>query len=252
MSRFLGGACCAVVALWGLVLFAQEAVDEKAVDPLAKFEHQSEPANAEERIETALNEQLRSPLDFTEIPLNEIINTLADEYDIPIVFDNAALDEVAISPEIEVTVNLRNVPLRSALNLILRQPGIEDLTYVIDENVLLITTKERADATLQVRMYRIDDLEMFADPPREGAQGWTDFTPLVRVITSCVEPDSWKQNDTGDGDIILIRPGVLVVAQTHMVHEKIEQVLGQLRAVKANFGSDPENVLGDSPAALAR
>ena len=115
-------------------------------------------SDAEERIQSALREPLKAPLDFTEVPLNEIINTLQDEYDIPIVFDTAALDEVAISPETEVTVNLRNITLRSALNLMLKNPGIEDLTYVIDEEVLLITTEDRANATLKVKVYPVADL----------------------------------------------------------------------------------------------
>lgn len=115
-------------------------------------------SDAEERIQTALREPLKAPLDFPELPLNEIINTLQEEYEIPIVFDTAALDEVAISPETEVTVNLRNITLRSALNLMLKQPGIEDLTYVIDEEVLLITTEDRANSTLKVKVYPVADL----------------------------------------------------------------------------------------------
>jgi len=115
-------------------------------------------SDAEERIQSALREPLKAPLDFTEQPLNEIIETLEEEYEIPIEFDNAALDEVAISPEAEVTVNYRNITLRSALNLMLKQPGLEDLTYVIDEEVLLITTIDRADATLKVKVYPVADL----------------------------------------------------------------------------------------------
>ena len=115
-------------------------------------------SDAEERIQTALREPLKVPLDFTELPLTEVINTLSEDYDIPIVFDNAALDEVAISPETEITVNLRNITLRSALNHMFKQPEIQDLTYVIDDEVLLITTIERADATLKVKVYPVADL----------------------------------------------------------------------------------------------
>ena len=115
-------------------------------------------SDAEERIQSALREPLKAPLEHTEEPLNEVINLLQEDYDIPIVFDNAALDEVAISAETEVTVNLRNITLRSALNHLFKQPGIEDLTYVIDDEVLLITTIDRADATLKVKVYPVADL----------------------------------------------------------------------------------------------
>ena len=39
-----------------------------------------------------------------------------------------------------------------------KQPGVEDLTYVIDDELLLITTQDRADATLKVKVYPVADL----------------------------------------------------------------------------------------------
>ncbi len=118
----------------------------------------SSSSDSEERIQSALRQPLKAPLDFTELPLNEILNILQEDYDIPIILDLAALDEVALSPDTEITVNIRNVTLRSALNLMLKQPGVEDLTYVIDEEVLLITTEDRANATLKVKVYPVADL----------------------------------------------------------------------------------------------
>ena len=57
-------------------------------------------------------------------PLNNIIEVIKDEYEIPIVFDEAALEELGVSSETEVTINLRNVTLRSALNhLLSRSPA---------------------------------------------------------------------------------------------------------------------------------
>ena len=115
-------------------------------------------SESEERIQAALREPLKAPLQYEDQPLNEIINTLQDDYDIPIMFDNAALEEVAISPDTEITVNLRNISLRSALNHMLRQPGLEDLTYTIDDEVLLITTEEKANEALKVKVYPVADL----------------------------------------------------------------------------------------------
>jgi len=115
-------------------------------------------SKAEERISSALREPLKAPLDYVDQPLSDILNTLSDDFEIPIVFDDSALDEVAVSPETEITVNLYNITLRSALNLMLKKPGVEDLTYVIDEEVLLITTEDRANETLKVKVYPVADL----------------------------------------------------------------------------------------------
>ena len=118
----------------------------------------SSASESEERIQSALRQPLKAPLEFTDLPLNEILEIIEDEYDIPIIIDTAALDEVVISPDVEISVDIRNVSLRSALNLMLRQPGVEDLTFVIDEEVLQITTQDRADSTLKVKVYPVADL----------------------------------------------------------------------------------------------
>ena len=53
--------------------------------------------------------------------------------------------------------------------------------------VLLITTQERADATVIVRIYRVDDLDLF----RDGTKADQDlgFSSLTTTIVSCVSND---------------------------------------------------------------
>jgi VWA domain-containing protein len=111
---------------------------------------------AEMRIMAALREPLKAPLEYFGQPLSEIMNLLQEDYDIPIHIDTQQLDLLAISSEVEVTVNLRNITLRSALKLLLEQ--VEDLTYVIEDEVLKITTKDKAAETLQVKVYPVADL----------------------------------------------------------------------------------------------
>ena len=118
----------------------------------------SSSSKAEERIQAALREPLKIPMEFIEQSLNDVIAELQDVYEIPIQFDTSALNDVAISTDTEVTINISNVTLRSALNLMLKQPDLQDLTYVIDEEVLLITTKDVADETLKVKVYPVADL----------------------------------------------------------------------------------------------
>ncbi|MCA9231331.1 MAG: VWA domain-containing protein, partial [Planctomycetales bacterium] len=115
-------------------------------------------SKAEERIQTALREPLKAPLEFVDQPLVDVVAQLVEEYQIPIQFDNSALNEVAISTDTEVNASLSNISLRSALNLMLKAEGLEGLTYVIDEEVLLITTEDRANETLTTKVYPVADL----------------------------------------------------------------------------------------------
>lgn len=175
-------------------------------------------------IEAALDSKLKSPLEYQEQPLNEVIAVLQEEYNIPILFDNAALEEVAISPDTQVTVNLRNITLRSALRLILRQPGLEDLTFVVSDEVLLITTEEKANETLEVKVYRVDDLVTTSKSEF--------YDSLVETITRCVAYHTWMANDKGEGEIQLMHPGMLIVTNTREVQDQVGDLLQKLRTTR--------------------
>jgi len=235
MSRFVRGTCCAVVVMLGLVLSTQMSAEEHADEPIGRGVGGDSYTSAEERIYAALDQPLKASLDFTELPLIEIVDTLQNQYEIPIVFDHASLDEVAISPDTEITVNLRNITLRSALKLMLRQPGVEDLTYVIDDEVLLITTIDRANATLTIRMHRVDDLDLFGDTPSKETTHPQRFSSLTGAITSCVSSDSWQVHGKGEGELVLVKPGILIVSNTRMVQDEVESFLDQLRQVKTRI-----------------
>jgi hypothetical protein len=224
MGQNKWGLICAL----GVTLIAGRLVAQEASD------NQRRPANAEERIELQLTQPLKTPLEFIEAPLNHIMDVISEEYDIPILFDQAALDAVAQSPETEVNVNVRNVSLRSAMELIFK--NAEDLTYVVDNEVLLITTEDEANARLEVRIYRVDDLGPLTTtvlPRRGGGAAQAPYDSLMGVITDCVEPHSWKVSGKGEGVIKFLKPGMYVVLQTRRVHGQIEDLLGEIRANKA-------------------
>jgi hypothetical protein len=230
MSRAILGALLAAVA------FAFSSTTQ------AESDKESKPTNpgfaSPEDIEVLLDSPLKSLLQFSEIPINEVMNHLQEEYQIPIVFDSASMEEVAISPETEVTLNLRNITLRSALNLMLRQPGLEDITYIIDDEVLMITTKEEANSHLVIAVYQVDDLIDNGSPRKKGEK--SPYTSLVKVITDCVEHDSWMANGTGEGVVHLMKPGILVVSQTKAVQDKIATLLKRLRSASADISRTQE------------
>ncbi len=121
---------------------------------------------AEQRIETALRDPLRAAgLDFTDAPLEEVVNELQTEYGIPVQLDIPALDEIGLGPDEPVTVNVHNVSLRSALRLMLKQL---QLTYIIQDEVLMITTPEEAETQLIVKVYPVADLVLPIDATSLG------------------------------------------------------------------------------------
>lgn len=185
---------------------------------------------ANDRIDSALDQPLKLPIDYIEIPLIQIMQAISDDYDIPIVFDRQAFEALAISEETEVTVNLRNVSLRTAIELMLRQ--VEDLTYLATNEVLMITSEDEAQQRPEVRVYRVDDLI------RVPYTGELDFDSLIDTVVSSVEHDSWMENGTGEGEVQPYYPGMLVITQTRRVHQQIESLFSTMREVKSAIEAD--------------
>ena len=232
MKAILGVGCCAVALLGWAIVPTTVAQESEKVDAFAEFEIAAEIVDPEERIQATLDQQLKTPMDYDETPLEEVIEVLQGEYEIPILIDLGALNDHGFSPATEISINIRQVTLKKALELMLRQPGLEELTYMVTDEVLLITTREMAESTLSTRIYRVDDLNMFADYQKNSVgRDVLTLAPLVDAIVTTVDSDSWSRNGTGKGEIILLQPGVLAVSQTQPVHWQIEKLLSDLREV---------------------
>ncbi|HEX4413867.1 MAG TPA: hypothetical protein VH107_09595 [Lacipirellulaceae bacterium] len=116
---------------------------------------------AEQKIEKALRSPLHTNgLDFVETPLKEVVEQMATDYGIPVQLDKTALDEVGVNEDQPVNVNLHNVSLRSALRLMLKSL---QLTYIIQDEVLMITTPDAAQKNLVVKVYPVADLVLPID-----------------------------------------------------------------------------------------
>jgi hypothetical protein len=189
-------------------------------------------------IEQVLNSPLHSSgLDFTDQPLRDVVTQLQDLYRIPIQIDRTALNAAGLREDEPINVNLHNISLRSALKLLL---GQVQLTWVIQNEVLMITTPDEADKKLVTCVYDVRDLAEAYKQPTEprGAVSTADYNPLIGAITSCVAHDRWSENGSGTGEIRPLQPGLLVVTQTAAVHE---QVRGLLKAIREVMGGNGEH-----------
>ena len=117
--------------------------------------HLAERGSNEEKI----IEQLDRPteLEFFEQPLIDVIDYLKELHEIEIQLDTRALEEVGVDSQTPITKNLTGISLRSAFNLMLKD---YDLKYVIDDEVLLITTRDEAETPerLATKVYPVADL----------------------------------------------------------------------------------------------
>ncbi len=158
-----------------------------------KIEYLPPPSQAEQKILDELAEQ--TDIDVVELSLTDFVDYLKDKsrYGIEIQLDEQALAGAGVVPDVPVTRSMKRVKLSSALQRILQQL---DLTYIVDDDVLLITTKEKASETLVTRTYPVGDLvdsrtyapAPVAEPPKPQPQEGASAPPEVPRQPSATKP----------------------------------------------------------------
>ena len=118
------------------------------------------PGSNEQRIYEALQKPIQN-IDFSETPLRDVIASIQDSQGIPVQIDTKAFEDAGLDLETPVTRSVSGISLRSALRLLL---GDLDLTYLVKDEVLMITTKDKAAETLVVKVYPVADLVIPVNP----------------------------------------------------------------------------------------
>jgi hypothetical protein len=154
--------------------------------------------------------------------LSDVLNQLQNDYGIPIHLDAIALDAVGIRTDEPITVNLHNTSMQSALRLMLKT---KQLTYIIQDEVLIITTPDEAEKQLVTCIYDVRDLV-------DGSKDSDGLKSLVDTILSTIHSETWAANGGGEAEIRSLKPGLLVISQTHAVQDEVRGLLSGIRQVR--------------------
>lgn len=124
-----------------LKITTRQEAERAGADPISHWNPVGPELDSERKIFRALSE--RGELNFKAMPLFGVIKWFRNTYGIPIVIDEEAVESENLTPEEPISLELPAVSFRSALTLILEPLN---LTYVIENEVLLITSKTKAMA----------------------------------------------------------------------------------------------------------
>ncbi|HWB13230.1 MAG TPA: hypothetical protein VG826_28650 [Pirellulales bacterium] len=198
---------------------------------------------SEARIEQALAKKCEA--EFREEALVKAIDTLAAQGPIQVWLDNKALSDAGVGTDAPVTRSIHGLTLRTAFKLLL---GELDLTYVIRNEVFIVTSKTEAENLLVTKVYPVFDLVaagpgdsrgeprlgfrlVGVSPVNAGQSAGLDFTSLTSDITANIAPTTWDSVG-GPGSIQpFVNSGAVVISQTTEVHEQIADHLKALREV---------------------
>lgn len=166
----------------------------------------------------------KTSLNLREAPLGKTIESIAADHKVPILLDNKALDVVGIGGDQPISVEANDLPLKVALT---RMLSPLELTWMIYENVLLITIREVAEENQQTRLLQVTDL--LKTNGGDLAQVTNELKQLAETIQAGVAADTWDHVG-GPGIIVpLAELEALVVSQTSENHQQIERLLAELQ-----------------------
>lgn len=206
------------------------------------------------KIKAALDDSI--DIEFPGNPLSDVLDYLSQVNDIPVLLDESRVLDAGISPDEEVSLVISGVTLENALDIMLNNLAGVELDYIVENQVLKITTAEHAARVMETRVYSLGQLP-------------TDYRPeeIARVIIRTIAPETWRNSvipsdDHGYGGMMggdmedmyagtsmedemsledvqpvggpgagSVEPlsGVLVVTQSQRVHRKIVDLLSQLK-----------------------
>jgi hypothetical protein len=184
----------------------------------------AEPSKLEQQVQRAMAGPVS--LSFHDAPLEEVIERVKEKSGLQIVLDRKALADAGLGSDAPLALDISGISLRAALRLIL---DAMDLCWVIQDEVVLITTKVEAENMLATKIYDVVDLV-------EGARCKSaDFKPLLELITSTIAPTTWDEVGGPAAITSLEMPDIraVVVSQTEEVHYDISVLLKTLRRLKS-------------------
>jgi general secretion pathway protein D len=111
-------------------------------------------------VEQEIQRSLSKPVEarFINRPLSEVMDTLGRMAGVNVYLDPQGLNAEGVTTDTPVTLNLTQpISLKSALNLVLSPLG---LSYVIQNEVLRITSEQTRDSNVYAKAYYVADLVM--------------------------------------------------------------------------------------------
>lgn len=108
---------------------------------------------SEEKIKRSLNQTIS--LHFQNQPLGEVIKQVQAVAQVNLHLDEQGLQEEGVDTSKTVTINVDDIPISSVLRLVLEPMG---LNYIIQNDVLKITSKRRSNGDLLTVNYSVADL----------------------------------------------------------------------------------------------
>ncbi len=174
----------------------------------------TEGTNDMDRVEEYRKNLVKSiDLDFNGMPLNTVLKALSGDLKVQFWIDQVELDTLGVAVDSPITMQMSGLTLRQALKLILEPL---ELTYVVHENWITITSKDSADSKPNIAYYELSHI----------LPNSAQVDSLMVAIEMQIEPDSWLSG--GGTSSLMIVGSLLIVSAPETTQEQIAALLGRI------------------------
>lgn len=253
--------CVVCLVVLSTTPFAHAQNLRDRIDAVREQRHQAaQQQQAQPKNTLEIPRKLRTIIDevfFDQTPARDVFNWWSSTTDIPMVIDWDTLELEGISAESPITLDLKTVPAKLLLNVLMRQASPEvDLIYEATPWYVQVMTKRQANHHTVLRVYHVADMVMripnFTNAPsfdlsaalsntNSGGGGgsssglFTDNSDdeeddqptktqrgqdLADMIRNTIEPDIWQTNG-GQFSSVRYYDGRLIVNAPMYVHRQI-------------------------------
>lgn len=174
-------------------------------------------------------------VNFDDMPLDSAISELGSKLDIDIRLDVQALRDIRVRERQPVTLKLTDRSLKTVLQALVID---YELTWILRDGVLWITSLEEAEAFMKTAVYDVRDL----------CRDEVESRALEEAVTTQTSADSWDEVG-GPGSIEFAQPGTLVILNQETVHLDVLKLLESYRAAlrvskpRARNAIDPNEII---------
>jgi hypothetical protein len=183
------------------------------------------PSPAEARILQRLSEPIST--NWSDKKLEEALNSLEKQCGIGIWIDKQALQDDGIGTDLEVSLRIDGVSLRTCLRLLLEPLG---LVYVVEDEVMKITSYKKTETRQTTRIYPVGDL---CETPDDALQ-------LLETVNCAL--DGGNLTIDGPRYVVSSKMKTLTVRGSYVVQEKVQILLLALRDAQAANKPAPQHV----------
>lgn len=242
----------------GIVVTQSDAVHEKVEHLLAVLREvkslkegdslEARPADPQAAARSQLEQKIAQThvtLALEETPLADFLQMLRAKLEIPVVIDHRGLKDARKKPDLPLSGRWRQMPLETVLNDLFRAEG---LSWFASGEVLVVTSYEEVCGETITKVYPVFDLLPREDPahaalkmPRYGAlgpqygllepmtSGPHPYDNLMDLLFTQIVPESWEAYGGSGTMSPYEEAGALVISQSREVHQRIADLLGQIR-----------------------